>query len=65
MEHETLVDQAGSPGVRATAAERQARAEWLIAEFRRRAAASDDPREQANLLRSADSLVRLATAHQS
>jgi hypothetical protein len=65
MEHETLVDQAGSSGVRATAAERQARAEWLIAEFRRRAAASDDPREQANLLRSADSLVRLATAHQS
>jgi hypothetical protein len=64
MEHETLVDQAGTTGVRATPEERQARAEWLIAEFRRRAAACDDPREQANLLRSADSLVRLATAYQ-
>ncbi len=63
MEYETLVDQAGSTGVRATAEERQARAEWLIAEFRRRAAASDDPREKANLLRSADSIVRLATAY--
>lgn len=63
MEHETLAAQAGSTGVRATAAERQARAEWLIAEFRRRAAACDDPREEANLLRSADSLVRLATAY--
>ncbi|GAB2682058.1 hypothetical protein [Kribbella swartbergensis] len=60
MEYETLAN----PGVRATAEERQARAEWLAAEFRRRAAACDDPAEQANLLRSADSLVRLATAHQ-
>ncbi|MEI8406811.1 MULTISPECIES: hypothetical protein [unclassified Kribbella] len=60
MEHETLAQQAG---VRATAAERQARAEWLVAELRRRAAACDDPREQANLLRSADSLIRLATAY--
>ncbi len=63
MEHETLVDQAGVAAVRATAEERQARAAWLVAEFRRRAAACDDPREQANLLRSADSLVRLAAAH--
>jgi hypothetical protein len=65
MEHETLVDQVGSTVVRATAEERQARAAWLIAEFRRRAAVCDDPREQANLLRSADSLVRLAAANQS
>jgi hypothetical protein len=42
--------------------DRSARAEWLIAELRQRAAACDDPREQANLRRSADSLVRLATA---
>ncbi|MEU4605204.1 hypothetical protein AB0F43_19660 [Kribbella sp. NPDC023972] len=63
MEHETLANQA-SPDVRATAAERQARAEWLVTELRRRAEACDDPREQANLHRSADSLVRLATAYQ-
>jgi hypothetical protein len=42
--------------------ERRARADWLIAELRRRAAASQDPTEQTDLRRSADSLVRLATA---
>jgi hypothetical protein len=63
MEHETFVGQAAA-GVRATAEERQARSEWLVAELRRRAAACNDPNEQANLLRSADSLIRLATAYQ-
>ena len=42
--------------------DRSARAEWLIAELRQRAAACDDPQEEANLRRSADSLVRLAAA---
>jgi hypothetical protein len=42
--------------------ERQARANWLIAELRRRAAGTDDTAERNGLLRSADSLVRLATA---
>ncbi|WP_185441766.1 hypothetical protein [Kribbella qitaiheensis] len=42
--------------------ERRARADWLIAELRRRAAASEDPTERTDLRRSADSLVRLATA---
>jgi hypothetical protein len=45
--------------------DRSARAEWLIAELRQRAADCDDPREEANLRRSADSLVRLATALKS
>jgi hypothetical protein len=45
----------------APSGDRSARAEWLIAELRQRAAACDDPREEANLRRSADSLVRLAT----
>ena len=62
MEHET--HQPGG-NISSTREERQARAEWLIAELRRRAAACDDPREQANLQRSADSLLRLATAYRS
>ncbi|MDX6294050.1 MAG: hypothetical protein QOH50_3125 [Kribbellaceae bacterium] len=41
--------------------DRSARAEWLIAELLHRAATCHDPREEANLRRSADSLVRLAT----
>ncbi|TCO46268.1 hypothetical protein EV646_107292 [Kribbella antiqua] len=45
-----------------TREERQARADWLVAELRKRAAVCEDPNEQANLHRSADSLVRLATA---
>ena len=54
-----------STSTSSTREERRARAEWLIAELRRRAAASDDPHEQANLRRSADSLLRLATAFHS
>lgn len=54
-----------STSTSSTREERRARAEWLIAELRRRAAASDDPHEQANLRRSADSLLRLATAFRS
>jgi hypothetical protein len=41
--------------------ERRAQADWLIAELRRRAALADAA-EQRDLRRSADSLVRLATA---
>ncbi|TDD24843.1 hypothetical protein E1218_16000 [Kribbella turkmenica] len=55
---------APTAGVRSTPAERRARAEWLAAEFRRRAAGCDNPQEEANLLRSADSLLRLASAYQ-
>jgi hypothetical protein len=62
MEHETLQTNGNTASTRE---ERQARAEWLIAELRRRAAVCDDPREQANLQRSADSLLRLATAYHS
>jgi hypothetical protein len=62
MEHEALQTNGNNPSTRD---ERRARAEWLIAELRRRAAACDDPREQANLQRSADSLLRLATAYRS
>ncbi|WP_405063060.1 hypothetical protein OG474_15860 [Kribbella sp. NBC_01505] len=50
---------------RSTAAEHRARAEWLVRELRSRAATSDDPQYQAELRRSADSLVRLATAYRS
>jgi hypothetical protein len=63
MEYESFAQQE-SAGVRATAEERRARAEWLAAELRRRAAVCGDPGERANLRRSADSLVRLATAYQ-
>jgi hypothetical protein len=42
--------------------ERQAQTDWLIAELRRRAADTDDAAERNSLRRSADSLVRLATA---
>jgi hypothetical protein len=45
--------------------DRQARMQSLIDDLRRRAAACEDPREQTNLRRSVDSLVRLAAAHQS
>jgi hypothetical protein len=48
-----------------TRAERQARADWLIAELGRRAAASDNPTQQFRLRRTADSLVRLAIAFRS
>ncbi|WP_432884612.1 hypothetical protein ACQPYH_44240 [Kribbella sp. CA-245084] len=46
-------------------AERQARADWLITELGRLAANADDPSERARLRRTADSLVRLATAYRS
>ena len=42
--------------------DRLARTQWLIAQLRQRAAECEDPRERDNLRRSADSLVRLATA---
>ena len=42
--------------------DRYQRTQVLIADLRRRAETCEDPREQANLRRSADSLVRLATA---
>ena len=50
---------------RSTRAERQARAEWLVTELGRLAARADDPHDQARLRRTADSLVRLATAFRS
>ena len=52
----------GPPRSRSTPAERQARTDWLVTELRRLAASTDNPHEQANLRRSADSLIRLATA---
>ncbi|TWD80535.1 hypothetical protein FB561_1616 [Kribbella amoyensis] len=50
MDHEQI------PGARPE------RTEWLIRQLRERAASCEDPREQTNLRRSADALVRLATA---
>ena len=55
----------GEPAVGSTRAERQARADWLIAELGRRAAATDSPAQQLRLRRTADSLVRLAIAFRS
>ncbi len=59
--------QASAPrstgATRSTAAEHRARAELLVAELRRMADTTDNPAEQANLRRSADSLIRLATAY--
>ncbi|MFF0265986.1 hypothetical protein [Kribbella sp. NPDC004536] len=43
-------------------AERQARNDWLVAELNRLAATTQDPDEQTRYRRTADSLVRLATA---
>ena len=48
---------------RSTGEEHRARAETLVAELRRMAAGTDNPTERANLQRSADSLIRLATAY--
>ncbi|MET7278514.1 hypothetical protein ABZS29_09810 [Kribbella sp. NPDC005582] len=48
---------------RSTGAEHRARAETLVAELRRMAAGTENPAERANLQRSADSLIRLATAY--
>ena len=42
--------------------DRYDRTQELIADLRRRAEDCDDPREKANLRRSADSLARLAAA---
>jgi hypothetical protein len=60
MEHETF--ETAQTAEASRTAERRARADWLIAELRRRAAGSEDPAERHDLRRSADSLVRLATA---
>jgi hypothetical protein len=48
-----------------TRAERQARADWLVTELGRLAAAADNPVQQADLRRTADGLVRLAIAFRS
>ncbi|MFC9694384.1 hypothetical protein ACFTSF_37920 [Kribbella sp. NPDC056951] len=48
---------------RSTRAEHRARAELLVAELHRMAAGTDNPAERASLCRSADSLIRLATAY--
>ncbi|GAA2836284.1 hypothetical protein [Kribbella solani] len=54
---------AGNPtAARTSRAERQARAEWLITEFRRLATHADNPYDQARYRRTADSLIRLASA---
>ena len=42
--------------------DRYTRTQQLIADLRRRAENCTDPREEANLRRSVDSLIRLATA---
>ncbi|MEV6284511.1 hypothetical protein [Kribbella sp. NPDC051770] len=42
--------------------DRLARTEWLVTELRRRADCCEDPAERRNLHRSADALVRVATA---
>ncbi|NEA36366.1 hypothetical protein [Streptomyces sp. SID13031] len=42
--------------------DRYTRTQSLIADLRRRAEACEDPREQTNLRRSVDSLVRVALA---
>ncbi|MEU0090376.1 hypothetical protein [Kribbella sp. NPDC006257] len=54
MDHET-------PSTPTSTSERRAQADWLIAELRRRATLADAA-DQHDLRRSADSLVRLATA---
>ncbi len=46
-------------------AERQARADWLIAELGRLAAQAEDPNDRVRIRRTADSLTRLATAFRS
>ena len=61
MEHST-----GTPTSRTQArAERQARADWLIAELGRLAAQAEDPNDRVRIRRTADSLTRLATAFRS
>ncbi|NIK55530.1 hypothetical protein [Kribbella shirazensis] len=50
---------------RSTHAERQARADWLITELGRLADHAEDPQDEARYRRTADSLVRLATALRS
>ncbi|TCC18965.1 hypothetical protein [Kribbella speibonae] len=62
MEHST-----GTPTNAAaqTRAERQARADWLITELGRLAAQAEDPDDKVRIRRTADSLVRLATAYRS
>ncbi|RZU20516.1 hypothetical protein EV645_2751 [Kribbella rubisoli] len=64
MEHPSGTTLGSTPAA-TTAAERQARADWLITEFGRLAAQADDPRDQARFRRTADSLVRLAIAFRS
>lgn len=48
---------------RSSGAEHRARAKVLVAELHRMAAGTDDPAKRADLKRSADSLIRLATAY--
>ncbi|MFI5735917.1 hypothetical protein ACIA49_37740 [Kribbella sp. NPDC051587] len=61
MEHVETTQSTGRP--RSSAAEHRARAERLVAELRQLADATASPVERANLHRSADSLIRLATAY--
>ena len=65
MEHSNHTPPATGPSGGSTRAERQARSDWLITELGRLAATTDNPREQAGLRRTADSLVRLAIAFRS
>ncbi|WP_165956456.1 hypothetical protein [Kribbella antibiotica] len=48
---------------RSTVAEHRARAKMLVAELQQIAATTDNPDERARIRRSADSLIRLATAY--
>ncbi|GAB3941805.1 hypothetical protein GCM10029976_061760 [Kribbella albertanoniae] len=53
----------GPAASRSSGAEHRARAKVLVAELHRMAAGTDDPAKRADLKRSADSLIRLATAY--
>lgn len=65
MEHSTGTTPHSATTPRSTHAERQARAAWLITELGRLAAQAEDPQDRARYRRTADSLVRFATAVRS
>jgi hypothetical protein len=54
-----------TPYAEETRAERRARADWLITELGRLAAHAENPDDKARYRRTADSLIRLATALRS
>ncbi|WP_327638818.1 hypothetical protein OHB24_10740 [Kribbella sp. NBC_00482] len=62
MEHSIGTPTNATPHAQA---ERQARADWLIAELGRLAAQAEDPNDRVRIRRTADSLTRLATAFRS